>query len=274
MLTRVIADAKRGWFATRFGLHWWPNMSRILSQLQHLVDFCYPRLCPVCQGAAETGGELCPGCLQELGALENSAACDRCGAPIAEFNSPCPHCLGQGIKPFEGVLRLAVFQDPLRDLIHQIKYHGRWTVAEFLADRLIERKAVRALLGQTDVLVPVPLHPWRQMSRGYNQAEVIARRIGKRCGIKVASAVVRLRNTETQTDLHSRMKRYDNMRDAFGLMRPGAVGGRHVVVVDDVMTTGATLSSVGKTVLEAEPASLCAIVIAVADPRGRDFEMV
>jgi ComF family protein len=247
---------------------------KLLSHLQHLADFCYPRACAVCDATTDVSVELCARCMGDVHKLEGAPACDRCARPIAQFGAPCPHCLGKGIKPFEGMLRLGVFEEPLRHLIHQLKYHGRWTLAEFLADRLLEQEPVKALLSQTDVLVPVPLHPWRHMIRGYNQAEVIARRLGRRCGIKVANAVARLKNTETQTNLHSRIKRYDNMRDAFGLMHPRSVRGRHVVIVDDVMTTGATISWAGKTVMEAEPASLCAVTAAVADPQGRDFELI
>jgi ComF family protein len=244
------------------------------SALNHLADFCYPRVCPSCDELVRDGEQLCADCLSELLKLESSPACDRCAAPIAEIGAPCPRCLSRGIKPFEGILRLAVFSRPVRELIHQIKYHGKWTLAEAMAERLIQRPSVQALLAQTDVLVPVPLHPWRQMSRGFNQAEVIAGRMGAKSRVKVARAVVRLKNTATQTDLHSQMMRHDNMREAFGLFSPRKVRGKHVVVVDDVMTTGATLSAVGKTIMEAQPASLCAIVVAAADPRGRDFEMI
>jgi ComF family protein len=194
--------------------------------------------------------------------------------PVAQFGAPCPHCFGEGLSPYEGILRLGLYREPIRHLIHQIKYHGQWTLAEMLADRLLEQKPVRALLEQTDVIVPVPLHPWRQMIRGFNQAEIIARRLSKRSGVKLRRPIVRLKATETQTQLHSKVRRMDNLRDAFGLLRPNDVTDKHVVVIDDVTTTGATLHHAGKTLKEADPASLCAIVVAVADPQGRDFEAI
>jgi ComF family protein len=247
---------------------------QVLSPLRHLIDFCYPPVCAICRGPGRNESPLCGGCFDELRKLEGSPACDRCAMPVAQFGAPCPHCYGEGLSPFEGILRLCLYREPVRGLIHQIKYHSQWTLAEMLADRLLEQKPVQALLEQTDVIVPVPLHPWRQMIRGFNQAEIVARRIASRARIRLRRPLVRLKATETQTHLHSKARRMDNLRDAFGLLRPNAVTDKHVVVIDDVTTTGATLHHAGKCLKEAEPASLCAIVVAVADPQGRDFEAI
>jgi ComF family protein len=250
-------------------------IARLLDPLRHVVDFCYPRVCTVCNGAGDDrSSELCTGCLDQLEKLEDAPACGRCAMPVAQPGAPCPHCEGHGTKPFQMIVRLGVFDDPLRHLVHKIKYRGCWTLAEFLADRLVEQERTTGLLTETNVLVPVPLYHWRHMSRGYNQAELIARRIGRRRGIKVAKALVRLLNTETQTRFHSKEARFENLRDAFGLLKPRAVQGRHVVLVDDVMTTGATLQSAARVLMEAEPASLSAIVVAIADPRHRGFEQI
>lgn len=194
--------------------------------------------------------------------------------PLAEVGALCPHCRGEGHKPFQTILQLGLFRDPLRKIVHQIKYHHRWTLAEFLADQLLLQEAVKGLLTETQTLVAIPLHPWRQFSRGFNQAEVIARRLADKCRIRFARPLVRLKNTETQTHLHDKKKRFDNLRDAFGLLRPRHITGKHVVLVDDVMTTGATLESAARCLKEAEPASISAIVAAVADPRGKDFEAI
>jgi ComF family protein len=178
------------------------------------------------------------------------------------------------MRPFERIARLSVFDEPARHLIHQVKYTGQWTTAEFLAERLWCQPSVQEILREADLLAAVPLHPWRQMSRGFNQAELIARRLGKIRGIKVASPLVRLKNTQTQTLFHSREKRLENLRDAFALSNAKQIRDKHVVLVDDVLTSGATLASAGRVGMEAEPASLCAIVVAVADSRRRNFETI
>jgi ComF family protein len=157
-----------------------------------------------------------------------------------------------------------------------MKYERRWALGEKLADRLTQRMDVRTLLAQSHVLIPVPLHRHRQRSRGYNQADVIAKRIADCPGPKlgVAYPAERVGNTETQTHLHSKTERFENLRHAFELIDPSAVEGRHLVIVDDVLTTGATLVSFARILKPAKPASISAIVLAVADPKGRAFEVI
>ena len=238
------------------------------------MDFCYPGACAVCPAHAPGSTPLCDACMNELHLLDRAPACDRCAMPLAELDAPCPYCDDKGIYPFERILRLGVFEDPLKHLIHQAKYHHRWPLAEFLAERLSAQDLVNGLLRQTDVLVAVPLHVLRHVKRGYNQAEVLAGRLGRLNKLKLAKPAVRLRNTETQTHIHSQAKREHNLRDAFGLVNSKCIRGKHVVLVDDVMTTGATLKSLARCLKHAEPASLSAIVVAIADPKRRGFEVI
>jgi ComF family protein len=250
---------------------------KLAGLVSQVVDFCYPGRCAVCDEGVDGAAMLCPACDDELRKLESAAGCTWCGRPIPEVGAPCPHCLGDGIAHYDRVLRLGVFADPLKHLIHQMKYHRRWGLAEDLADRLYAQERVKGILSESDVIVPVPLHRLRQVGRGYNQADVMATRLARlarRCGIKVARPVVRLRHTESQTTLTSAQAREENLRDAFGLVNPKGVSGRHVVVADDVMTTGATLRAVARALRPAKPASLTALVIAVADPKGQDFQKI
>ena len=247
---------------------------KLAGLFTRFMDFCYPGACACCGAATEGPASLCPACDGELHKLESAPACRSCAKPLPEHGAPCPHCLGDGMPHYGWVLRLGTFTDPLKHLVHQLKYHQRWPLAEVLADRLLEQERIKALLSETDVIVPVPLHRLRQISRGYNQADVIAKRLASRCRLPVARPVIRLRNTESQTAMTSAAQREENMRDAFALLDPRPVRGKHVAVVDDVMTTGATLKAFARALRPAKPASVCAVVLAVADPKGRDFQSV
>lgn len=241
--------------------------------LQDVIDLCYPGLCAGCKAECRDGDAFCPGCLEGLRALEEVAACVRCGGPLATPEAPCPFCQGRGLSYYKSVHRLATFTEPLKGLIHQAKYSHRWGLAELLAERLCVTTGVRELLCDADVLVPVPLHFLRQFRRGYNQAEVIARHISRHSGTHVARAISRVRHTQSQTHL-TRRGRFQNVRQAFKLLDARPIAGRHVVVIDDVMTTGATLKAVARVLRRARPASISALLLAVADPRGRDFRAV
>ena len=218
---------------------------------------------------------LCDACEEALGE-ERRPACRQCAAPLAQAGDPCPWCVGKGVYPFERIARLTLYQEPIRTLILHVKYHGRWPLGELLADRLAAEPSVREVLERAQVLMPVPLHYLKHWWRGYNQAEVLARRLAKHCPdkAKVVSAICRTRNTRTQTRLGSATAKRENVKGAFALVRPEDVAGRHVVVVDDVITSGGTIGEVGRMLLHANPASLSAVALAIADSRGRGFRRV
>jgi ComF family protein len=242
--------------------------------IRDVLDFCYPGVCAACGAACDGGVLWCAACDQRLAALRGAGSCPRCAMPLPHQGMPCPYCLGKGLFPYERIARLGVFAEPLRGGIHHAKYHRRWELGEALADRLYEAPGVAEILKECDGLLPVPLHWRRQIGRGYNQAQVLAGRLGRRARRPVLHAAVRARNTPTQTQLRSRTQRHANLRDAFILRDPAVVAGRRIVVVDDVMTSGATLQSLGRTLRQAKPAALDALVLAIADPRGQGFERI
>jgi ComF family protein len=218
---------------------------------------------------------VCAACGAKLEELAAEAACLRCGKPVAEEGAPCPWCLGKGLYPFKQVLRLGVHHEPLKTLVKDLKYRGRWTLAGELAGRLLRKERVRELLEGNDALMAVPLHWRKRLARGYNQSDLLARHLAKGCnGVRVIAPVKRVRDTESQTRQTSQSARRENMKGAFKLVDARLVEGKRIVIVDDVTTSGATIQEVARVALVAKPASISAVAVSIADARGRDFTQV
>ena len=205
----------------------------------------------------------------EMNLLVARPQCPRCAYPLAGEGDPCPFCLGK--KPFGRLAALATYQEPLRQLIHRYKYHGRWRLARPLTRLLLDKGHTQNILAEAEVIVPVPLFWRRRLARGFNQAELLARVVAAQHGLPLVRAVRRVRDTPMQTTLGSAVARARNMRGAFAARPTGELAGRRVVLVDDVLTTGATLRAVARALEVCEPASVDALVLAIADPRQRDF---
>ena len=208
--------------------------------LSGIVDFCLPAACASCDRPLDQGSFLCPACSINLDQLIDSPACSICAMPLAQHHAPCPYCRGGGVPFFDRVASLGRFDEPLKGLIHRMKYQAQWTIGEHLAMRLKRSPRAAQLLAEADAIVPVPLHHLRHLSRGYNQATIIAKMLGP---LPVLHAAKRLRHTQSQTHLHSHAQRLENLRGAFRLRKRKSIEGKRLVVVDDVMTSGATLQS-------------------------------
>lgn len=247
----------------------------LLDLARDLAHFVYPPLCVGCKSIRHDADcQFCASCEESLATLASNPACPKCAAPIPTGSS-CPFCHGNGIYPFDQIVALGPFRQPLRKMIHEMKYHHRWPLAETLADRMLSEKRIRDVLDHADVLIPTPLHWSRQIRRGYNQANSLANRLARyRKNLAVASPIVRLKNTVAQTTVRSAADRAANLRFAFALTDIAQIKDKRIALVDDVLTTGSTLKSAARTLKEAGPAAISAIVLAVADPRRRDFQAV
>lgn len=158
----------------------------------------------------------------------------------------------------------ARYDGVLRDALRALKFAGRRSLAAPMGDLLAEIGLAALPLPSPDVLVPVPLHPARERERGFNQALLLARRVGRAWGVPAESLLRRTAATRPQADL-SADERRANVRGAFSVRDRRGVAGRHVVVVDDIMTTGSTASACAAALREAGAAAVGVVAVARAD---------
>lgn len=211
-------------------------------------------------------GAVCHGCWQGVRRL-TSPLCDLCGdaLPSSARYLMCGRCLADP-PPWEAARSAGIYEGSLRAIVHAFKYDGRRTLAAPLAGLL--REAGASLLADADAVVPVPLHPWRALRRGFNQAEELARHLG----LPVWRPLRRIRHGPPQANLR-RSARLSNARQAYGPARLGIalerlradrLRHRVCVLVDDVLTTGATMAACTEVLLEAGVSSVRALTVARA----------
>ena len=227
------------------------------------LDLVFPPLCPVCDGILGAGRHdpLCGACWEGFGRIA-PPWCRCCGAPLG-IEGLCGACRGR--RPRFAYARAAVlYGDLVREAIHAFKFGGRRGLANPLGD-LLAGLGLSALPGAApDALVPVPLHPRRARERGYDQALLLARRLERAWSLTVvADALLRAVPTQPQTDLDAAARRR-NVRDAFAVRRPELIAGRHVVLVDDVLTTGATAGECARALYRAGAAAVGVLTVARA----------
>ena len=163
---------------------------------------------------------------------------------------------------FDYARSAARYEDVMREALHAFKFGGRRGLAAPLGALLVEAMESRLPAGVPAVLVPVPLHPRRERERGFNQASLLARRVGVAWGVPVrADVLIRAVATSSQTELDAPARRA-NVRGAFRLRRPELIAGRHVLLVDDILTTGATLSECAHCLREGGAANVGALTVA------------
>lgn len=232
--------------------------------VEPLLAVVFPSACPACGRplAAPGRGPLCEPCWATL-PRHAGAACG-CGRPLlAGRDGPCGRCRRRR-QPFAVGASLGPYEGPLRVLVQQLKYHGRRRAASRVAALLLEDEAVRRLVGTSDLVVPVPLHPRRRRERGYNQSALIAAELARMGGVAHREDVlVRRRDTPPQAG-RSAAERRRNVEDAFGVRRRGAVAGRVVTLVDDVVTTGATARACASALASAGAAEVRLLTVARA----------
>ena len=229
------------------------QLKNIFSSTMHLL---YPHVCTGCgSDLLEKDNLLCITCIHDL-PHTNFAALP---------NNPVE-------KDFWGRINLQAAYSQfyfskaflMQHLIHQLKYKGDTKIGFYLGEIMGKTLLESNRFSTIDALIPLPLYADKEHKRGYNQATVICNGMSSIMNIPVLNgAVIRRQATETQTRKH-RTERWENVKDSFKVAKAGELTGKHLLLVDDVITTGATLEACGSVILEADNVKLSIATLAYA----------
>ncbi len=224
------------------------------------LSFFYPEVCQLCgvEPATRREGFVGANCRSHVKLIERPF-CDRCGLPFrGEISTPfeCSNCQALELH-FSHARSAAEAEGVVLDIIHRYKYNRGLWFEPFLAG-LLAARALPELRGQSwDMIVPVPLHRAKENEREFNQAERLARHLSDAAQIPLQAGLLRrVLPTRTQTRL-SRPERLENVRKAFALLPGRGLNGERVVLVDDVLTTGATTSACAQVLREGGAGEVC-----------------
>ncbi len=225
---------------------------RVLSAT---LDLLFPRRCVGCE---EEGSFLCGRCEASLPRLA-PPFCRQCAQPLASSDL-CGRCRETPLPCLEGIRAPYLMEGTVRDCVHRLKYQDFRALGGVLGELLAAYASELSL--PASVLVPVPLHPRRLRARGYNQSALLARTMGRQMGLPVAErALRRSRAAPPQARSSDMEERRRNVEGSFSV-RDGSLAGSHVLLVDDVCTTGSTLSACAAALKAAGVSSVWAVTAA------------
>lgn len=218
--------------------------------LHAVIDLMLPPRCPGCRTMVDADGRFCAACWQALQFI-TAPLCSRCGTPFEIDRGPgteCGACLSQPPR-YASARAALVYGGPARTVLLALKHGDRHYMAGMMATHMA--RAAAGLLTADALLVPVPLHRWRLWHRGFNQAALLAQALARRSGADLAvDALLRVKPTPPSAGM-GRAARARNVRGVFRVRDGAVVKGRTVVLVDDVLTTGATADACARVLRRA-----------------------
>ncbi len=230
------------------------------------LELVYPSRCIGCDGSVGDGADVwCVRCRDQLNSI-GGARCPKCGFPFGphvQGKAACPACRGRRMS-FSGAIAVFRYEGPLREAVLRWKYGGDLRAGRALREALLAGLANESMLANVDAVVPVPLHWQRRVRRRFDQSADLAAAVSKQFGLPLrARALRRVRRTRSQVGL-TIAQREDNVRGAFRVLLPQGVQGLRVLLLDDVLTTGATCNECARALRRAGAKQICVAALARA----------
>ena len=230
-----------------------------------ILDILFPPLCLGCKKYLEKRDEFCCNDCLSLVKINNTLFCPVCQARLAENKRVCNHG-AEAQKNFPYLLAAAMNYDDkiTRELIQFFKYKNLERLSCLISEFILKYLKTLELDLENFVVVPVPLHPFKERRRGFNQSKILAQAISKECGLELDCCIVRIKNTKPQAQAKNRQNRNQNLANAFKMAEAEKISGKNILLVDDVYTSGATMNEAAKILKESGAKKIIALVAAKA----------
>jgi competence protein ComFC len=234
----------------------------IKSLFSDLIDFIYPPFCVICGNyLSREEKDICSSCFENLTVLPEKY-CPVCKNFLPPGIEKCHN--HSNFSNLDWVYSLGLFDDYYRKIIHAFKYKNKLYLGKKIGKKIGEEVLQKVDLKDYDVIIPVPLHRKRKNKRGFNQSEILAQEIAGKTSLPFSlNGLKRTKNTKDQTTL-SREQRRENVQDAFALTKPEQFREKNILLVDDVITTGATLSECAKVLWKNGAKKVSAVTLALS----------
>jgi ComF family protein len=235
--------------------------------LKAFLDILFPPRCHYCKAFIADAGaiHLCAPCLDAC-KLIRSPLCKTCGMPFLTEGGDDHLCGGCITEPprFTAARAAALFDGPVRELIHRFKYNNRVQLCRPLGLLTVQQLGPFAEAASADLVIPVPLHPKRLRQRGFNQAILLGEILARQWRLPLSRRnLQRIRWTEPQINL-SATERVANVRGAFAVADHSLLKGKRIILVDDVYTTGSTVAECARVLFKVDAAEVFVITVARA----------
>ena len=221
--------------------------------LKSLIMFLYPSQCRYCGENLDPsdGHYICKSCWDKVGLIKRPY-CETCGHPLDPLDAlpdriaSCRYCPDRAW--FRKARSIAVYDSAVGEAIRLLKYSGKIIMAKRLADMMVEAMSAFFGMESYDYIIPVPIHKKKRRERGYNQMELIGSRLSQTIGIPMETrSFIKAVNAPSQTSRVSHIDRLENVRGTFGVRDLSLIADKRILLIDDVLTTGATVNESART---------------------------
>ena len=227
--------------------------NRLIYAFKNFIDLIYPRLCSNCQDQlSESEKILCASCKSSLPILDYTSQHEIISSKFFDVNPKYSFCY---LFYNKGNIT--------QKLLYSFKYNGQIQVGEKLGRWFAHQISDYINTSEIDLITPVPLHRSKKRKRGFNQSEILALMLSEELNIKMTNALKRLTSTSSQTK-KSRVDRIFNVKDIFEVKNSKNIEGKHILIIDDVITTGSTIASCATTLLENGARAISVASLAIA----------